>query len=147
MPLSAFVTSVPSPTNTMKTIAPNTQLPKGAKLLKKPLTHSIGGWSEMELDAVVERQGIKWFRVKGGMGDGGDREDWIANIPSGCLSVHDYQWREPRWGFEKFNSFNEAVTAQIKRGIDFAKKKAVEYRQNADNADQTVQLLERALRK
>lgn len=108
----------------MKTIKLNTVLPKGGKLLKKPLKKKTGNWVEMIFDAEVLVEGIRWLRVQGGMGQGSPlprnsnpREDWVADIPHGCASVHDYQFREPRWGFHEYNSFEEACREQLKNTI------------------------------
>ena len=125
-------------------IKPNTVLPKGAKLVPV-FKKSIGGWVEMEYNATVERLGLKWHRVKDGMGQRGDSEEWICDLPSGCINVHAYSWRAPRWGFERYNSFDEAVVGETQKGIDNANRRAAEYRLKADKAGETVRLLTKAL--
>lgn len=129
---------------TMKIIVPNTVLPKGAKIIPT-VKKEIGGWVEMEFDAKVERFGLTWFRCKGGISHDGDREDWIADMPWGCLSVSDYQFREPRFGFDKFNSFDEACAEIIKKAKGQAKDKANEYRDKAAKADAAEAMLSAAI--
>lgn len=125
-------------------IKPNTVLPKGGKLLNPIRTASIAGWSEMQYDAKVKCAGLTWLRVKGGMGGDNSGEEWVADIPSGCLSVHDYSWRAPRWGFDKWNSFEEAATESIKRHVAYARQSAKELRDKADTAERTANVLEEA---
>ena len=52
---------------------------------------------------------------KDGMGGRGDREDWVADIPIGCASVHNYMFRKPYFGFDIYKSFNDAIVGQMKR--------------------------------
>jgi len=92
-------------------------LPKNARMLKSVKTTQISGWAEMSYDAEMYLHGIQWLRVKDGMGGGGDREDWVAVVPYGTFSVHDYQWREPRCGFVKVDSIEEAMEVEIKNGV------------------------------
>jgi hypothetical protein len=68
------------------------KLPKGAKPTKR--TATIGNWVKMEFDARLPHRGIVWYRVSGGFGHRNDREDWVADIPYGCLSVSDYNWKK-----------------------------------------------------
>jgi hypothetical protein len=137
----------------MKTIAPNTVLPKGARLFLKPIHAKIGGWNEMEFDASVERLGLTWYRVKGGMGRNqagnatNDREDWVADIPVMALSVHDYQWREPRWGFHRYKSFDEAIAEQTKEGLESATRRLIKLEEEAESVTKTIVLLSKACNK
>jgi hypothetical protein len=103
----------------MKTIKPNTVLPKGAKLLNKPVRKQTGNWVSMVFDAKLVRKGITWLRVKDGMSGNNDREDWVADIPKICASAHDYEWREPRFGAYKYNSFKEALDGAVALAIDY----------------------------
>ncbi len=57
-----------------------------------------GAWVEMTFDAEFFHRGIRWLRVKGGMGERGDREDWVADIPNVSISVHDYHWNGDSFG-------------------------------------------------
>ena len=98
------------------------QLPKGAKLLRKPLQKKIGGWTTLVLDAVLNKGDYRWYRVKDGFGEHGDREDWVADVPARlCISVSDYMFREPFWGFEHYKSFESALSGQLKRAIIYAR--------------------------
>lgn len=100
----------------MKTITPNTVLPKGGKLVK-PFRKKIGGWLAMEFDADVYVCGVRWLRVKGGFGGEGGREDWVAVIPVMSASVSDYQFREPRWGFKSYPSFETACEHELREAV------------------------------
>jgi hypothetical protein len=132
----------------MKTIVPNTVLPKGARLIK-PFEKKIGGWVEMEFDAEVERLGLTWYRVKGGMGErkNGDREDWIADIPSCCISIHDYQWREPRWGSFGYESFDKAIAGRTKEALSIAKHTVIALELKLADVIKTVELITKACEK
>lgn len=132
--------------HTRKLIAPNTVLPEGATRIPT-VNKTLAGRVEMPFDARVERFGLTWYRVAGGMGEprNDSREDWCCDIPSGGMSVHDYQWREPRWGLDKFKSFDEAVIAEMKRSVRSRKDKAAEYRESAKKAEQAVKLMTAAL--
>lgn len=127
----------------MKTnpIKPNTVLPKGGELLRPTRTASIAGWVEMRFDAKVKCAGLTWLRVKGGMGGDDSGEDWVAEIPSSCLSIHAYSWRAPRWGFDHWTSFEEAATESIKGHIAHARQSAKELREKADLAEKTADML------
>jgi hypothetical protein len=103
-------------------VKPNTVLPNGAKLIT-PRKVKLPTWVEMEVDAEVERHGIIWYRVRGGMGFRNDCEDWVANFPVG-MSVHDYQWRAPRWGSISVNSFDEAIDHAVRRALHSGEIKA-----------------------
>lgn len=94
-------------------IEPNTVLPKGARHIT-PVKKEIGGYVKLPYDAKVTLNGVTWYRVQGGFSGHGDREDWVADIPLVNLSVHDYEWREPRWGFVSVNSFEEATEVALK---------------------------------
>lgn len=123
------------------------KLPKGGKLLEPAIKRQIGGWSEQELDAKIIRFGLTLYRVKDGMGGNGDREDWIVDVPSGCVSIHDYQYRAPYWGFEKYSSFDKAIAGQIQRGIEHEKGKIINHERKAEEARKSLQLLKHALTK
>ena len=98
----------------MRAIYNDKILPRGAKLLNPHIKKKVGSWCEQEFDAKVERFGITWFRVHLGMGGSGGREDWVADIPNGCLSIHDYQFRKPYWGMHRYKSFDDAIVGQMK---------------------------------
>lgn len=105
-------------------IKPNTVLPKGGKLLK-PLKAKIGGWVEMEFDAEVQVSGVRWLRVKGGMGERGDREDWVADAPL-AASTHDYQWRKPYWGSVRYASFEQGCRAEFASSLERLQRERTE---------------------
>ncbi len=116
-------------------------------MLKSILKTAIGGWSEMEYDASMERFGLTLYRVKDGMGGAGDREDWVIALPSGCLCVHDYQYRKPYWGLEKYRSIDAAIVGQLKSGIDGQKAKALQCDARAKDAKAALAILEKAFAK
>lgn len=129
---------------TREHIKPNTVLPRGAVLVP-PFKKTVGGWVEQEFDATCERFGLTWLRVKDGLGNSGDREDWIVDIPSGCVSVHDYEWRKPYWGLHNYPSFDKACAGRIAQAVQFQQQKAAEHRENAKKADTAVAILKKAL--
>lgn len=107
------------------------KLPKGAILFKNPLTKKTGIWNELTFDAKVERYGITWLRVMGGFGSRSQagwhfrpttawpQEDWIADLPGICISVHDYNWDKGNFG-TKYNCFNDAVIGETRGALDCA---------------------------
>ena len=99
----------------------NTILPRGARLLKRPVTKKVGNWNELTFDATVRRLGITLLRVKGGFSERGDREDWICVLPFGTCSVSDYNWRSVGFGMN-FGSFDKAVAASVKRAQEHIKE-------------------------
>lgn len=125
---------------------PNFPLPHGATLVDPPEKRAVAGWSEMEYDARCVRRGITWLRVKDGMGRKGDREDWVADLPAYCISVHDYQFRAPYWGLEQYPSFNAAIKGQMKRAIQHANELAEEQTRKAAALRKTVGLLKSAVK-
>jgi hypothetical protein len=92
---------------------PNTTLPAGGRLFKKTIKRVIATWVEQEFDAEVYRFGIRWLRVKEGMGGKGNREDWVADLPVNA-SVHDYNWRSAWPGWLNHGSIDKAIVAEMK---------------------------------
>lgn len=107
-------------------------------------TKKIGGWNEMEYDKTIVRKGITWYRVKDGMGGQGDREDWVASVPELCISVHDYQWREPRWGIISYPSFKAALDGEILRGIESGKSRLEKKKAEIERLTTAVAMLEKS---
>lgn len=130
----------------MKTIVANSVLPSGAKEIVT-IRKKIGGWVEMEYDAECERYGLTWLRVKGGFNSHGGREDWVCDLPTGLLSVSDSSWREPRFGFDNFSSFDEAVAGEIRRSLSYAESKTKEKEREADESRETEALLRKSVSK
>lgn len=122
------------------------KLPKGARLLKREITKTIGGWVQMTYDAETHFLGIRWLRVKGGFSESGS-ESWVADTPDGCISVSDYHWYGPRFGFERYRSFHAALLGQLVRARNHAKQKARELLQKHKTAKQTIAVLEAAIQK
>ena len=91
--------------------------PKGFQLLKSPVVKKIGGWTELKYDASLERYGITWYRIQNGFGGNGDREDWVADVPSLCVSVSDYNWIKGSFG-TYYGSFDKAIEAEITSALE-----------------------------
>lgn len=90
-------------------------LPIGAVLLKRPVRKTLGNYVEMSYDARIVIEGIRWYRVKDGMGTRGDREDWVADLPEYGLSVHDYYWNHSiDFGKKYGDTFEEAIIGVVK---------------------------------
>lgn len=125
----------------MKAIKPNTILPKGGKLLKPPRKHRAGNWVEMVFDAEVQCADARWLRVKDGMGESGDREDWVADIPHVSASVHNYQFRPPYWGCVKYKSFEAACKGQLLKACQSARIKLKRLQEEVSLMEKTLQKL------
>lgn len=121
-----------------------TRLPKGAKLVN-PFTKKIGSWVEMTFDAEVIRYGIKWYRVKDGMGVSGEREDWVADLPAGCLSIHDYHWNGNPFGRD-WGTFNGAIMGETKLFLQDQQARLLEFRQKITKVEATLRQLKQSLR-
>lgn len=104
---------------------PNSELPKEAKLLSRTKTTAIGGWSSMMLDATLTRNGIRWLRVKGGFSGRGDREDWIADLPSSCCSVADYNWNDLDCG-TNYGTFEKALDGKLEIHLSYLRQELKE---------------------
>lgn len=121
-------------------------LPKGARLMK-PARLSLGGWSKLTYDAKVLRSGITWYRVKGGLAEeDNSREDWIADTPEICVSVHDYQWNGDSFG-TNYGSFDKAVRGEAKRFLAFGKHRLEELQQKIAGLKTGIAILEGSIRK
>jgi len=126
---------------------PNTVLPKGGKLLPKPIKKKIGSWVEQVVDAALVRNGIRWFRVKDGMGGRGDREDWIADVECMCCSVHDYNWiKEIDFGIIKYPTFEKAIDSQLKASFQQLQKQFKEQQAALNNMARAIKLTESTLK-
>ena len=96
--------------------APNVYLPYGAQLIT-PREVYCGTWRPQIVDAEVTLEGIKWYRVQGGFGDldgkrRNEREDWIADIESISVSVHDYHWNGLDFGSD-YGTFENACRQEL----------------------------------
>lgn len=72
----------------------------------------------MTFDRELYHNGIRWLRVKNGMGGRGDREDWVADVNHMTVSVHDYQFRPPYRGWDKYKSMTAAMDDQLRKGLE-----------------------------
>lgn len=122
---------------------PNTTLPEGAKKILSKYRREIGSWAEMEYDAHVMRYGIKWLRVKGGFSGSGDREDWVADLPHGTLSVS----KKGSSGFrldpftEVAGSFEDAIQNELKRAYANLKEDRTEAISNLRAVNDSIKTL------
>jgi hypothetical protein len=130
----------------MKPFKPNTKLPRGGKLLRPTITKETGGWTSLTYDAKVERLGLTWYRVQGGFSGKGYREDWVADLPSGCLSVSDYNWRDTSFP-TNYGSFDKAVRELTKEALRRATSHLEEAVRNFTRAEDAVLVLTTAVRR
>lgn len=108
-------------------------------ILKSPITRKFSTWVEMEYDAKLVFKGVTWYRVKGGFGQRGDREDWVGNLPGVSLSVCDYMWmKSKRWGFDVYPSFEKALEGQMRKALTWSRRKLIEVRM--ESAKQIITL-------
>lgn len=132
--------------STTHRFSPNTVLPKGGRLLQPPVKRQIGGWVKMTYDATVQRHGLTWLRVQGGFGGRGDREDWVADLPSGSVSVSDYDWVPGLWNARPCHgTFDAAIIAEMRRNVAYLRQTTAELRDKADHAEEAQHLMETAL--
>jgi len=127
----------------MKKPKPNTVLPKGGRLIK-PFQSTFGSWIKQTFDAKVERFGLTWYRVQGGFGGKGGREDWVADIPCACLSASDlYHDGLSLWG--KKGSFDQEAAKETKDVLEHAIRRVKEIELELAQTKKTVKLLKAAV--
>lgn len=97
----------------------------------------------MTFDAQVFCVGVRWLRVHRGMSGHADREDWVADVPHFCASVHDYQFRPPYWGIVKYTSFESACRAELKKTLDNAKLEMAQLASKLHSLKQVLARLEK----
>lgn len=100
------------------------KLQEGATAIE-PVEIETGGWVPTVVDAKLTRNGIDWYRVKDGMGGRGDREDWIADVPEVCISVHDYHWNGSSFSFN-YGTFENALDQSVARILPHIAEKIAE---------------------
>ena len=99
----------------------------------------------MEFDAKVERLGLRWLRVKDGMCGRSEREDWVADVPFACVSIHDYHWNGERFG-ANHGSFNNAIIEETKSGLSWLRSQIKELRSKIAFAEKGAEILSRSLK-
>ena len=114
--------------------------------MPKPLRKKIGAWVEMEFDAAIRVRGIRWLRVRGGLGGEFRHEDWVADVPAICCSVHDYHWNGDDFG-PNYGSFLGAIRAEMKLSLDYAIYEAKKLRKKARAQAEGAAVLRKALAK
>ena len=119
--------------------------PRDAKPISRKA--SIAGWAEMEFDASVVRHGITWLHVKNGMGGGGDREDWVADLPGITLSVHDYNWDGQSFGVKMGKTFNKVVIRAMEDHTGYTLEQIAELRAECNEKEKGLRALKAALKK
>lgn len=117
----------------MKTkFQPNVKLPVGAKVIA-PIRRKIGGYNELVYDAVLERHGIQWYRIKGGWGqvetsyagtpNNHPNEAWVADIKGISLSLSDYEWNDLKFFAPKWGTFEDGLRGKLDHGFEDAHRK------------------------
>lgn len=113
------------------------KLRPGARKLKTKIRATIGHWVEMQYDAELRRRGLTWLRVVGGFSGDNRREDWVASVPSGCLSVNAKDIGRIR--------FEAALDREVKNNIADLRRKVREEKRELENAKTALLMLQRAL--
>lgn len=121
------------------------KLPEGAKTFSTPLKATVGSWVEMDFDAYFHKYGVRWLRVKDGMGGRGDRDDWVADTPRVGICVHDYHWTGPLFG-HRYPSFDAALRGEFRRALDGAKTRLSEAESKAKELRESITLIETAVK-
>lgn len=119
-------------------------LPEGAREIR-PIRRKIGTWVELDFDAKLRFRGVWWFRVMGGFGGNGDREDWVADIDYGCVSVSDYHWRGKKWGSERYQTFQDALIGRMKGALGSAQRTVSKLRGELLDAKTAVKRIEASI--
>lgn len=118
-------------------------LPKYAKAIE-PVSKKLGGYVAMEYDAKLTRRGVDWYRCKDGMGQRGDREDWVADLPGCSVSVNDYNWNGKDFG-PSFKSFEDALDGMLKMALHHHEVSTQEKREKLAVAEATLERLTAAV--
>ena len=113
-------------------------------LFKEPIKLKTGGWVEQEFDAALECFGVRWLRVKDGMGGDGRREDWVADVPAVSVAVHDYHWNGDDFGPDH-GSFVGAIKGESKSSMEYAIQRIKEKRAEITNLERGVAILRASL--
>lgn len=116
-----------------------------AKTTPLSITKKIGHWVEMTYDRMLTHKGITWLGVKGGMGSQRGREDWVADIPETCISVHDYHWKGPYFGSIRYSSFHTALDGQILDGLENCKQSLRELQEKTNRLILTIDALQKSI--
>jgi len=108
------------------------ELPPGAEPFG-PETLKLGTYTPQQVDARLQMHGVTWYRVKGGFGGQGDREDWIADLPF-SVSASDYNWNGAEFGAD-YGSFENALTENLRHATVHARYKVEELRAQVEKLD------------
>lgn len=119
------------------------KLPKTARRIK-PIIKKVGDWVEMTFDAILERNGLTWLRVKDGFGEKGNREDWVLDIPTRCVSISDYKWKGKNLG-RSYKSFEHAIDSEVLMALDFLKERKEKLRDELDLTTSAIGMLYEAI--
>jgi hypothetical protein len=124
-------------------------LPGTPEILDPPVTKKIGSWVELDFDRRLMYAGLAWYRVKDGFGGRGDREDWVADVPSVGLSVTNRGSRgfssgRRGWGWEGDRTFREEADYQIALGLQSAAQRRDKAARELVDAIDAFRLLEQA---
>lgn len=122
-------------------LKPNTILPSGAKVIPAR-KRNVGSWLPQVVDAEVERSGVTWYRVKGGLGGRGDREDWVASLPGLAVAVSDYHWNGEDFG-PSYGSFDNAIRQELDLALEYAREQVRKAKLNLLALEASEKLLEK----
>jgi hypothetical protein len=84
----------------------------------------IGNWKELDYeDEPVEHRGLTWYKVVGGFGGRGDRDDWVADVQGACVSVT--KWSNEKWS-NRFDALEEAMDDEVVQKAEAQRSKVQE---------------------
>lgn len=101
---------------------------------------TVGAWKPMRFDAQTERFSVRWLRVLGGMSGKNDREDWVADLPAVCVSVHDYHWNGDDFG-PSYESFDNACRVELRNELVYATEQLERTRALAVELEKAIAIL------
>lgn len=94
-------------------------LPEGARTIRPRRIGPGYNWDEtMKIDAKLVRNGVTWFRVMGGFGGEGKREDWVMGVNGMGESVCDYNWNGEKFGPNLGSTREEAMDETIRQQLN-----------------------------
>lgn len=82
-----------------------------------PTKKKLGSYVELTYDARLEYLGLNWFRVQGGFGGKGDRDDWVADVPGICVSVSRWH-NKPGYGWDGDLDRETAMKKEVESMLD-----------------------------
>lgn len=85
----------------------------------------IAGWLDQAYDEALVYRGVTWRHVEGGFGGRGDRDDWVADLPAGSISVNRYLWKakapwpneQAGYGYNGDRTRDDEMDRALERGL------------------------------